>query len=117
MAEERDEPWDLIFGDHWHRPCLAFPLHHSCLHSQHLALRLFLHPTSQLHSFAPMASPIWPLRLQWPVTALTSFLAPQTRHPDLREPLRPIHSNHLSQHVQFTRRHDPLPPNMDRLTH
>src|ERR1700720_4654446 len=61
-----------------------------------------------------MTRPIWPLRLQRPVTNLTSLLAPQARHPDLREPLRPIHSYHLSQHVKFALRHDPLPPNMDR---
>src|ERR1700720_4428235 len=60
-----------------------------------------------------MTRPIWPLRLQRPVTNLTSLLAPQARHPDLREPLRPIHSYHLSRHVKFALHHDPLPPNMD----
>src|ERR1700722_10315343 len=60
-----------------------------------------------------MTRPIRPLRLQRPVTNLTSLLAPQARHPDLREPLRPIHSDHLSRHVKFAL-HDPLPPNMDR---
>src|ERR1700722_2949825 len=117
MAEEHEEPRDLVFGDRRRRPCLAFPLRYSCLLHRHLALRLLFHPTGQLHPLAPMTCPIRPLQLQWPVAHLTSFLAPQTRHPDLREPLRPIHSDHFSGHIHLTRRHDPLPPNMYGPTH
>src|ERR1700722_10917474 len=59
-----------------------------------------------------MTGPIQPLRLQRPVTNLPPLLAPQARHPDLREPLRPIHPDHLSRHIQLPRRHESLPPNM-----
>src|ERR1700720_848908 len=102
----------MIFGDRRRRPRLAFSLCHSCLLRRHLTLRLLFHSTGQLHPLAPMTGPIRPLQLQRPVTNLTSLLAPQARHPDLREPLRPIHPDHLSRHIQLPRRHESLPPNM-----
>src|ERR1700720_3158817 len=64
-----------------------------------------------------MTRPIRPLRLQRPVTNLTSLLAPQAQPPDLREPLRPIHPDHLSRHIQLPRHHESLPPNMYGFTH
>src|ERR1700722_9723200 len=94
MAEEHEEPRDLVFGDRRRRPCLAFPLRYSCLLRLHLTLRLLFHSTGQLHPLASMTCPIRPLRLQRPVTNLTSLLAPQARHPNLREPLRPPFSTY-----------------------
>src|ERR1700720_4161908 len=102
----------MIFGDHRRRPCLAFSLCYSCLLRRHLTLRLLFHSTGQLHPLASMTRPIRPLRLQRPVTNLTSLLAPQARHPDLWEPLRPIHSDHLPRHIKFALCHESLPPNM-----